>query len=501
MRKLLWFSLVIAGTMAASAGGSQGARNFPVIQLPQGYRIEKVVDGLTYATSVAWDGQGRMYVLEAGGAFVEEPVPARLMRIENGRAVEVVNLQTKGIGASAVGLVWHDGAFYITHRDGKDRTGAVSRVTLDGRVTQVFKGIVDSQSEHQINGIEVGPNGRMYVAVGPASNSGVVGLDLGPFVARSPKVHPRPCQDIVLTGYNFMTPDFRTDNQSDTALTGAFVPFGTATKAGQVIKGTNKCGGSILSFDPKNAEGTLRPYVSGLRNAIDMAWNNQGTMFVAVNGYDIRGSRSVKDQWDATYRVKPGAWYGWPDFSATLEPLTDPKFTPPGSQLAPIMKGGVAQPPKLNFLIDHAASKLTPPDRSLVAGLHDWNSSPSGLHFSPDGWGPFGNQLFVAEWGDLTPATNPLRDKPAGFQISRIDPATRRAVPFARNAEPGPASLQGAMGQGIERPFDLKFHSGAMYIVDYGVARVNPARIKEGKPPYEFPPKTGVVWKITRTAQ
>ncbi|MFD1733628.1 hypothetical protein ACFSC4_24420 [Deinococcus malanensis] len=94
----------------------------------------------------------------------------------------------------------------------------------------------------------------------------------------------------------------------------------------------------------------------------------------------------------------------------------------------------------------------------------------------------------------------PLRDKPAGFQISRIDPATRRAVPFARNAEPGPASLQGAMGQGIERPFDLKFHSGAMYIVDYGVARVNPARIKE-ESPVRVPPKTGVVWKITRTAQ
>ncbi|AFZ69321.1 PQQ-dependent sugar dehydrogenase [Deinococcus peraridilitoris] len=499
MRRFRWDTLIMASAVAASAGGSQGAQSFPTIQVPAGYKVEKVVGGLTYATSVAWDNQGRMYVLEAGGAFVEEPVPARLMRIDNGRAVEVVNLQQKGIGASAVGLVWHDGAFYITHRDGKDRTGAVSRVTLNGQVTQLFKGIVDSQSEHQINGIEVGPDEKMYVAVGPATNAGVVGIDLGPFVARSPQVHARPCQDIVLTGRNFMTPDFRTPDQSDTVLTGAFVPFGTETKAGQVIKGTNKCGGSILTFDPKNAEATLRPFVSGLRNAIDLAWNKQGEMFVAVNGFDIRGSRGVKDQWDATYRVKQGTWYGWPDFSAALEPLTDAKFTPPGSQLAPIMQGGVMQPPKLEFLINHEASKLSAPDKNLVAGLHEWNSSPSGLHFSPDNWGPFANQLFVAEWGDLSPATNPLRDKPTGYQISRIDPNTKRAVPFARNAKPGPASGQGAMGQGLERPFDLKFNDGAMYIVDYGVARVNPARIKDGKPPYEFPPKTGVVWKITRT--
>jgi hypothetical protein len=35
-----------------------------------------------------------------------------------------------------------------------------------------------------------------------------------------------------------------------------------------------------------------------------------------------------------------------------------------------------------------------------------------------------------------------------------------------------------------------------MYIVDYGVARINPA--SEGTP-YEFPPETGVIWKVTPT--
>jgi len=493
-------SLVFASAIPAY-GQAGNAENFPVIQLPSGYQIEKVVGGLTYLTALEWDDQGRMYVLEAGGAFVEEPVPARLMRIEGGRATEVVNLTATGVGDSVVGMTWHDGAFYITHRDGQDRTGAVSRVTLDGTRTQLFSGIIDSQSEHQINDIKVGPDGRMYVAVGPATNAGVVGLDLAPFVMRSPMVQHRPCQDLVLTGRTFRTPDFRTPAQGDIAETGAFVPFGTSTMPGHVVPGTNKCGGSILVFDPNNAEATLRPYAHGFRNIIGLAWDTRtGAMYGAVNGYDIRGSRSVQDQWDATYRIREGAWYGWPDFSATLEPVTSPKFSVPDTLQAPVFINGEMQSKDLGFVIDHAASGLTPPDRSLVAGLHGWNSSPSMLDVAPDSWGELAGHLFVAEWGDLAPPTNPLRAMPIGYQISRLDPRTGRVEPFVRNAKPGPASAQGAMGMGMERPFDVKFGpDGAMYIADYGIALINPARAAEGKPPYEFPPNTGVVWKVTRT--
>ncbi len=138
---------------------------FPVIQLPSGYRIEKVIGGLTYPTSITWDDQQRMYVAEAGGAFFEEEPPARILRIEDGEAVEVANLDEKGIGASVVGLVWHQGAFYFTHR-ASDRTGAVSRMSPEGTVTELFSGVIDSQTDHQLNDIRVGPDGLMYVASG-----------------------------------------------------------------------------------------------------------------------------------------------------------------------------------------------------------------------------------------------------------------------------------------------------------------------------------------------
>ncbi len=119
------------------------------------------------------------------------------------------------------------------------------------------------------------------------------------------------------------------------------------------------------------------------------------------------------------------------------------------------------------------------------------------LDVAPQSWKEFAGQLFVAEWGDLAPPPNPLRDEHTGFRVVRLNPESGEVVPFAQNTKPGAASQQMAMGQGLERPFDVKFGpDGAMYVVDYGVARINPA--SEG-PPYEFPPETGVIWKITPT--
>jgi glucose/arabinose dehydrogenase len=486
----------ITPTVAQEATPQAG---FPVVELPEGYQIEKVVEGLSFPTGLTWDDQGQMYVAEAGGAFLELDAPSRILQIQNGQATEVVNLtQSVGTIASVVGLFWHNGAFYFTHRDPDDRTGAVSRVTADGQVTQLFSGIVDNQSEHQINDIRMGPDGRMYVASGPAGNAAVMGLDNAPFIMKSPDVHTVPCADIVLTGQNYVTPDFRSDDPSDTVMTGAYVPFGTETMPGQVIEGTTKCGGAILVFDPEsdNPEETLAVHAWGLRNVIGLVWDADGVMYAAVNGYDIRGSRPVQDEFDPTYRIEEGVWYGWPDFSAALEPLTDPKFGVPDSLQPPVVIDG--KPAKMEapgFLIDHEASGLQVADQSLIAGLHDWNSSPSMLDVAPQSWNEFAGQLFIAEWGDLAPPTNPLRDKPTGYRVVRLDPQSGEVVPFAQNAMPGAASQQMAMGQGLERPFDVKFGpDGAMYIVDYGVARINPA--SEG-PPYEFPPATGVIWKVT----
>ena len=408
--------------------------------------------------------------------------------------------------ASVVGMVWHEGAFYITHRAQEDLTGAVSRVSADGQqVTQILSGIVDSQSEHQINDIQVGPDGRLFVAVGPAGNAGVVGPDIAPWVMKSPNLHTVPCQDIVLTGRNFQSEDFRPNSPEEMTLTGAYVPFGTATEPDQVIEGQTKCGGSILTFDPNDAEGTLEVYAWGFRNLIGLTWNDTtGEMYAAENGYDIRGTRPVKDEIDATLRIQEGMWYGVPDFSAGREPLSDETFEVPDEHQAMVFIGTEQQVGKdLNFVIDHEASGLTQPDPSVVVGRHPVNSSLSMLDVAPESWGDWAGHLFVAEWGDLAPPTNPLRGmEPSGFRIVRIDPQTGELAPFVSNQQPGPASRQDPFGEGLERPFNVKFGpDGAMYIVDYGTVTINMALTQQGRPPYVYQMGSGRIWRVTPSGQ
>lgn len=197
--------------------------------------------------------------------------------------------------------------------------------------------------------------------------------------------------------------------------------------------------------------------------------------------------------------MQEGAWYGWPDFSANFTPLTAAIHQPPGEMLAPAFKNGQRLPDKLTFLIDHQASGLKQPDKKWIAGLHPINSSPSKLDVAPAAWGDYGNDLFIAEWGDLAWFNNAARDEPTGNKIVMIDQATGRMRPFIQNAKPGPASEQGFAGQGLERPFDVRFGpDGAMYIVDYGQMNIVMNRVADGRLPFEWVPKTGIVWKVSR---
>lgn len=470
---------------------------FSLIEVPPGFKVNKVASNLHLPTSLAWDDEGNMFVVEAGGGlFPQQLAPMRILQIrEDGSKVEVVNLSNRGIEPAIVGLVWHDGWFYFTHR-AEDLTGAVSRVNKNGQVELVFKGIIDSQAEHQINDIRVGPDGMMYLAVGLAANSGVVGPDIGIYVQQSPDLRPTPCQDIVLIGKNYQTPDFRTEDEDDMALTGAYVPFGVETEPGQVIQGVTLCGGSILKFDPNNAMGTISTHAWGFRNLIGLAWDRQGNMYAAENGYDIRGARPVDDYMDASLRIHEGRWYGVPDFSAGREPLTDPKFEVPDSLQAMIFLGGEPIGKDLGFVIDHEASGLTPPDPSMVLGEHEFHSSPSMIDVAPRSWGNWAGHAFISEWGDLTPPTDPLRPGlKAGYQVVRVDPQTGALSAFVSNRGGGPASERGALGMGLERPFDVQFGpDDAMYIVDYGQVEIDMSQM----PPYVYNERSGIIWRVTR---
>ena len=70
-------SSLIIGLLVTACTDHQLSTTPELVQVPDGYRLEKVVDGLNFPTSLAWDAQQQLYVAEAGGEFLPEPQPAR----------------------------------------------------------------------------------------------------------------------------------------------------------------------------------------------------------------------------------------------------------------------------------------------------------------------------------------------------------------------------------------------------------------------------------------
>lgn len=113
--------------------------------------------------------------------------------------------------------------------------------------------------------------------------------------------------------------------------------------------------------------------------------------------------------------------------------------------------------------------------------------------------GGLADHLFLAEWGDFTPPTNPMITR-TGYRIVRINPKAKKVESFISNKGVNSAPKKVLARKALERPFDVKFGpDGAMYIVDYGVVTIAPERKEEGREPYAYKAGTGVVWTVTKT--
>lgn len=471
---LLPLSLAGCWAILPSQGGGQtsfsGERRLDAsdIALPEGYRAEVVASGLTFPTGVAFDDRGGIHVLEAGYSYGEVWTTPRLLRVEPGGATSAV---TTGENGPWNGVVFHQGAFYIA--DGGEKNGGrILRVTPDGRTTALVEGL-PSLGDHHTNGPAVGSDGWIYFGQGTATNSGIVGTDNYDFgwLKRHPEFHDIPCQDVRLAGRNFQSENPLTPDPDDRVTTGAYLPFGTASTAGQVIPGRVPCGGAVMRVRPEGGAPELVAW--GFRNPFSLAFAPDGRLYLTENGYDQRGSRPVYGSPDVLWRVEPGAWHGWPDHAMGV-PLKDGQFHQ-GSN-----------PPLQPLLAENPG---TPPKPVATFGVH---ASANGFDFSrSEAFGHVG-EAFVAELGDMAPTVGKVLG-PVGFKVARVDPETGRVEDFAVNRRgKGPASRVG--GGGLERPVAARFDPGgaALYVVDFGVMTVGP----RGPEPRQ---RTGVLWRITRS--
>ncbi|WP_345233268.1 glucose dehydrogenase [Hymenobacter saemangeumensis] len=438
------------------------------VALPAGYKAEAIAQGLTYPTGVAFDAQGTPYILEAGYSYGEVWTAPRLLRLEpNGETKEVYS---GGKNGPWTGLVFHEGAFYVSE-GGSLEGGRILRITPAGQMS-VLVDKLPSLGDHHTNGPAIGSDGYVYFGQGTATNSGVVGPDNADFgwLTRNPKYHEIPCQDITLVGQNFESDNPLTEDKKDKVTTGAYLPFGTPSTAGQVIKGQLPCTGAIMRVPLRG--GPLELVASGLRNPFGLAFHPNGTLYTTENAYDTRGSRPAYGAGDVLWAVKPGTWYGFPDFSAG-QPMNTSDYETPKND------------PK--FLL--AKHPQTPPKPAAILGVH---SSSNGFDFSRSASFGHVGEAFIAQFGDMAPNVGRVYG-PVGFKVVRVNVQTGAVEDFAVNKgrTNGPSSEIGRAG--LERPVAARFDpkGEALYVVDFGMMPMT----EQGPSPRK---QTGVLWKISK---
>jgi glucose/arabinose dehydrogenase len=438
------------------------------VRVPEGYTVELVAKNFNEPVHCCFDEQGSCYVIECGHKIEAKP---RVLKVDVNTGewevfFDLPEERWNETGA-VTGAVWHDGHLYLMNTD------TLSRITPDKRLEDLVTDL-PGKGDHQSNYPVVGPDGKIYFGQGTHTNTGVVGADNFAYewLRHFPQEHDVPGQDVVLTGRNYEMPNVL-GTPGTTVKTGAYVPFGTETNAGQVIKGDVRCNGSVLRCNPDGSG--LELVAWGLRNPYGIAFTPDGRLFATEHGIDERNNRHIVGDPEDFYEIVEGAWYGWPDFASGIR-LDDPYWGPPeyGRGREPV----IAEHPDPN-----------PPKPFTQFAQH---SGPNGLDFCRDeGFGHCGD-AFVTLFGDLTPVTARLTT-PSGFKVVRVDMRTREVVDFAVNKINGPASR--LPHAGFERPSHCQFGpDGNLYVVDFGEVSIAPE--KGGIRVWE---NTGALWRIRRT--
>jgi glucose/arabinose dehydrogenase len=437
------------------------------ILLPAGFEIELVASGFNAPVHCCFDEDGFCYVSEAGHKIDSKP---RILKVDTrtGSCSTFLDLpeeRWKKTGA-LTGSCWHDGSLYFADTD------TLSRVRPDGAIEDVVTGL-PGLGDHQTNYPVAGPDGKLYFGQGSATNTGVVGADNFAYewLPHFPQFHDVPAQDITLTGRNYEYRNVLGD-VTETVQSGAYVPFGTETHKGQVIRGNEKCTGSVLRCDP--ATGEIEVVAWGLRNPYGLAFHPDGRLFATEHGIDERSGRHIVGDLEDFYEIREGAWYGWPDFASGIR-LDDPSWGDGGQGREPVL----AVHPDPN-----------PPKPFATFPPH---AAPNGVDFCRDPAFGFEGDAFIALFGDLAPVTTKA-PTPRGFKVVRVDMQTKQVEDFAVNRIAGPASK--LPHEGFERPSHCQFGpDGALYVVDWGEIEIAPeaggVRTQKG---------TGSLWCIRRTA-
>ncbi len=528
---------IVPPELSASAINSGNPPSISNFNLTNGYKIEPVLWNLTFPSAVAFDDKGNMYVAEAGAGFGGVLSIPRILKIDQSGTISLVT--DRFLAGPITDMLYHAGKLYVSNR------AKISTVDLtNGIVTDIITGL--PSGDHPPDQIAFGPDGRIYVAVGSATNSGVVGVDnyspdLG-WLASYPMTHDVPAKNITLAGQNFETPNVLADgpkminstiymntikvknlvnpsahyssgkgtadvagNVTGNVTTGAFVPFGNTTSPGEKIPGQPTCNACIISAKPDGSDIKLVSWGMRLDIFSGLAFDKDHRLIVADTGAEERGGRPVRNDHDKIWRLDVssnstlGQWYGWPDYffsgmngTKNLSPATDPIFKSPRS----------SKP--LQFLIkDHPSTQLPKvfADPGYAAKL------TKATLINSTNFGFAGNVL-IGEFGTHAPTTHDFNGtgikeyipgdngtKIIGQKIVMLNTTTANLTDFLSLKKPDPSF----------RPVSFNFSpdGNALYVVSFGKSEhrttlpTNDAKLPV--PQIWSYKNTGVIWRITKT--
>lgn len=413
-----------------------------------------VAGGFNFPSSLAFDTNGNAYVGETGIGFARTPRGGRVWKVTpDGEK----SLQAEGFGL-ITGLVFHDGSLWVSQGS---NPGRIDRLELDGTVTTVIDNLPGGGNYHT-GEVAFGPDGKMYWGQGSMTNMGIVGLDalIMGWLKKLPHSVDIPGYDIVLNDVRVETRDpFNVNDPDATIETGPFTQIGQQLAPGTRIPGQVPATAAIHRANPDGTE--LELVAWGVRNAFGLRFLPDGRLLAMDQGPDDRGSRPVGDVPDYLWEIKPGAWYGWPDFLGGI-PVTDERWKPETGEHPTFI------------LANH--DELPKPEKPLV----EFYTHTAATKFDVDPRSN-GGTLVAALFGDETPMT-----AAPGF------PTVGRALVLIRTSD---WSQHVLLTQDMKRPIDVRFNpvDGSLWVLDFGAFEMEN---RHSGVEVVAEPGSGVIWRV-----